>query len=172
MKFLKINLGILTLLLLIGCSKSTSNEWTELTENVKVRTFSEYIDGEYLQIRLDIAENEKNPVYAIGEEAYNQRLSYFNSTIIEDVKLKAGQTLSPFDMHTERNFGYKDHLTILFFFDVDKADLNDIEHIQYFDNCFGVGKVKLEFVIENLLFERGVFQGFCIRISTQSSCHC
>lgn len=148
MRFLKISIYIFILFALIGCNKSSvesKETWVNLTEEVKIRAVSEYVDGGYLQVKLDISEKGKNPVYANGKSFYNNRLTYFNSSIIEDVKIKGEKLISPFDIHTERNFGYKEYLTVLFFFSVDENDLDKIEYIQYIDNCFGVGKVKLEF---------------------------
>ena len=72
---------------------------------------------DYLQVRMDFSENKKNPVYALGNNHYQQRLAYFNSTIAKDVQLALpkGKTIKPFDIHAERNFGYKNYLTVLFF---------------------------------------------------------
>lgn len=148
MKFLQNKIKWLVVLILcIGCKQSTASDvWVELSEYVKVRTFSEYTEGEYLQVRVDFSENGKNPVYAIGQKGYNHRLEYFNSSIIEDLTIKDtdGERTYPFDMLTERNFGYKEYLTVLFYFSVDKEKLDEIEYIEFSDNCFGIGKVKLE----------------------------
>lgn len=148
MRFLKNSLNVFLISILFGCSKSSTLKWVELTDGVNIRTLSEYVEGGYLQVRLDISEGNKNPVYANGKSAYDQRLSYFNSSIIDDIQIKGKEIITPFDMHTERNFGYKDYLTVLFFFAVDENDLDEIEYIQYFDKCFGVGKIKLEFKLQ------------------------
>lgn len=149
MPFLKTSIWIYCLLSLIGCSQPVI-DWVNLSENVKVRTISEYTEDGYLKVRMDFKEADKNPVYAAGEELYTQRLTYFNSTIVGDIHLKGqgDHVLTPFDIHTERNFGYKNYLTVLFLFSVEKNDLNTIEYIQYNDQCFGIGKVKLEFELK------------------------
>lgn len=151
MRFLNNILWLLGLLLCFGCQiPQSSNNWVKLSDKVNIRTISEYTEGDYLQVRMDISEQDKNPVYATGKEGYDRRLRYFNSSILKDVSIsgKNGERIYPFDMNTERNFGYKNYLTVLFFFSVEKEQLDEIDHIQFFDNCFGIGKVKLEFKLQ------------------------
>lgn len=148
MRFLKISIIFLLGFIVVGCSNKTV-DWVNLSEYVRVRTISQYTDGEYLKIRIDFSENNKNPVYALGQEAYDQRLAYFNSTIVGDLEIiNKNGSIQPFDIHTERNFGYKNYLTVLFFFSVSKEELDDIEYIRFSDNCFGIGKVKLQFELK------------------------
>ena len=150
MLFLRINILICCLLTFVGCSKQQTKTWVSLSDQVKVRTISEYTEDGYLKVRMDFAEANENPVYSGGEELYTQRLTYFNSSILANIHLKGQDDLliTPFDVHTERNFGYKNYLTVLFLFSVKEDDLNTIDYIQYDDQCFGIGKVKLEFELK------------------------